>query len=203
MYCRNCGSEVHEKAIACPKCGVFPLSEKKFCQECGSETKENQMICVKCGVKLINKRSGLSIGTDFNFDLSKILAGLNFKTNISGLITSILMLIAAFCPWYAEKSSGYMEGMHYSVNALHSTWGVFAFIFTIVAILLSFIRFKWTLFIGILSFIFSLIYILDVPNILDVPQGFGIKFGASWGIFVFMSLAIIYTLLNIKTLKEN
>jgi RNA polymerase subunit RPABC4/transcription elongation factor Spt4 len=55
MHCRNCGSEIHPKAIACPKCGLPPLTEKKFCQECGESTNENQIICLKCGVKLLTK----------------------------------------------------------------------------------------------------------------------------------------------------
>jgi phage shock protein PspC (stress-responsive transcriptional regulator) len=52
MYCKNCGKEVNEKAIACIHCGVPPFSERKFCQECGCETKENQIVCIKCGVSL-------------------------------------------------------------------------------------------------------------------------------------------------------
>jgi RNA polymerase subunit RPABC4/transcription elongation factor Spt4 len=199
MYCRNCGSEVHEKAIACPKCGVPPLSEKKFCQECGSETKENQLICIKCGVKLINKRSGFSSGPDLNLDIQKLLHKLDFKIQILGLMISILMLISVFLPWYSARSSDWSI----SINALHSTWGIFAFIFTIVAILLSFIRFKWTLFVGILSFLFSLIFILDAPKVFGGIQGFDVHIGPYWGIFVFMILAVIYTLLNIKTFNEN
>lgn len=49
MYCRNCGKEVHEKAIACPACGVPPRLENKYCYNCGSRTDPNQTMCVKCG----------------------------------------------------------------------------------------------------------------------------------------------------------
>ena len=52
MYCRNCGKEVNDKAVACPACGVPPLCERKFCQSCGTTTQTNQAICVKCGVSL-------------------------------------------------------------------------------------------------------------------------------------------------------
>lgn len=52
MYCKNCGKEINDKAVACVHCGVPPLEEKKFCQSCGTETKENQVMCVKCGVSL-------------------------------------------------------------------------------------------------------------------------------------------------------
>jgi len=52
MFCRNCGKEVSDKAVACPACGVPPLTEKKFCHNCGCVTQSIQAICVKCGVNL-------------------------------------------------------------------------------------------------------------------------------------------------------
>ncbi len=52
MYCRNCGKEVNEQAVACPACGVPPLAEKKFCNNCGVETAPNQALCTQCGVSL-------------------------------------------------------------------------------------------------------------------------------------------------------
>ncbi|MEN8256591.1 MAG: NINE protein [Thermodesulfobacteriota bacterium] len=55
MHCTNCGNEVGEKAIACPKCGLPPRSENKFCYSCGVEVNEKQIMCVKCGVELQKK----------------------------------------------------------------------------------------------------------------------------------------------------
>jgi TM2 domain-containing membrane protein YozV/RNA polymerase subunit RPABC4/transcription elongation factor Spt4 len=52
MYCRNCGKEVDEKAVACPGCGVPPRLERKFCFNCGTATQANQAICTRCGVSL-------------------------------------------------------------------------------------------------------------------------------------------------------
>ncbi len=52
MYCRNCGNQVDEKAVACPACGVPPRLEKKFCFNCGGATQANQAMCTKCGVSL-------------------------------------------------------------------------------------------------------------------------------------------------------
>jgi len=51
-FCRNCGKEVHEKAIACPACGVPPMCERKFCQNCGASTQPSQVLCIKCGGNL-------------------------------------------------------------------------------------------------------------------------------------------------------
>lgn len=53
MYCRNCGQEVHEKAVACSACGVPPKIEKKFCPNCGTPTQPIQAMCTKCGVSLV------------------------------------------------------------------------------------------------------------------------------------------------------
>lgn len=58
MYCRNCGKEVHQQAVACPSCGVPPRLEKKFCQNCGAETQNLQAMCTKCGVHLVCAAAG-------------------------------------------------------------------------------------------------------------------------------------------------
>ncbi len=116
MYCRNCGSEVNAKAIACPKCGVPPLVEKKFCQECGAETKSNQMVCVKCGVKLINKGSGSLGALNINLDTSKgmpipllvgwivnVLAYIIFFSVNSIFVAILMMILVAGCIYVANE----------------------------------------------------------------------------------------------------
>ena len=40
MFCRNCGSEMHEEAVVCVKCGVPKGSGNKFCDKCGAELKQ-------------------------------------------------------------------------------------------------------------------------------------------------------------------
>ena len=67
MFCRNCGKEVHAKAVACPACGVPPLIEKNFCSNCGTATQANQVVCTKCGVSLAGASGG---------EKSKVAAGL-------------------------------------------------------------------------------------------------------------------------------
>lgn len=49
MFCRNCGQQVNEQAIACPHCGVPPRLQKNFCGQCGVATQPEQVLCVKCG----------------------------------------------------------------------------------------------------------------------------------------------------------
>ena len=52
MFCRNCGNEVVENAVACTKCGVHPLNGRKFCQSCGKGTQEAAVVCISCGGQL-------------------------------------------------------------------------------------------------------------------------------------------------------
>ncbi len=55
MYCKNCGSELNENAVACIKCGCDPKKGINNCPSCGVELKPEQIICVKCGVSLTNQ----------------------------------------------------------------------------------------------------------------------------------------------------
>ena len=52
MYCRICGKEVVENAVACMSCGCDPRKGDKFCPNCGAEVSAAQVVCVKCGVAL-------------------------------------------------------------------------------------------------------------------------------------------------------
>lgn len=50
MFCRNCGKEVAEQAVACMSCGLAPTNGNKFCWNCTAETNAAAIVCVKCGV---------------------------------------------------------------------------------------------------------------------------------------------------------
>jgi TM2 domain-containing membrane protein YozV len=54
LYCRNCGNVVSERAVACPKCGVLPLSGTNVCWSCASKTTPGAITCTKCGAVLEN-----------------------------------------------------------------------------------------------------------------------------------------------------
>ena len=62
MYCRNCGKELSEHAIACPGCGVPPLKGDRFCHECGNENLAGQVRCGGCGVLLYQGPGALAGG---------------------------------------------------------------------------------------------------------------------------------------------
>jgi len=59
MFCRNCGKEVAEQAVACMSCGLAPTNGNKFCWNCAAETNAAAIVCVKCGVP--TKKSGRTV----------------------------------------------------------------------------------------------------------------------------------------------
>lgn len=54
MFCRNCGSEMHEEAVVCVKCGVPKGSGNKFCDKCGAESHPEAVVCINCGCSFGN-----------------------------------------------------------------------------------------------------------------------------------------------------
>jgi hypothetical protein len=96
MYCRNCGNEVNEKAVACPKCGFNPRSEKKFCPDCGVDTDPKQVVCIKCGISLANKPFSIDKASLPKVDVQA------FLKNKSSVLASIA-LIACFLPWLSVE----------------------------------------------------------------------------------------------------
>ena len=52
MYCRSCGKELSDNAVACPGCGMDPRREESFCPSCGGATRPNQIMCTACGSSL-------------------------------------------------------------------------------------------------------------------------------------------------------
>ena len=54
MFCKNCGKEVNQNAVACMGCGCNPKTGNKFCSNCGVQVNPEQVVCVKCGAALAN-----------------------------------------------------------------------------------------------------------------------------------------------------
>ncbi len=52
MYCKNCGNQVDDKAVACLKCGANPRNGNSFCANCGAPVNPGQVVCLKCGNKV-------------------------------------------------------------------------------------------------------------------------------------------------------
>jgi len=63
MFCRNCGKELADHAIACIGCGMNPKEGNHNCPNCGEKTEEKQIICTACGGSLaLENSSGWSTG---------------------------------------------------------------------------------------------------------------------------------------------
>ena len=112
MYCRNCGNEVSEKAVGCPKCGLNPRSEKNYCLGCGVVTNPNQVVCTQCGISLANTQ-GLSLDTAQlqetlkNIDVNKLIKNPAF-------IAWAIAFVGYFLPWIKYSESVRAFGMNQS-----------------------------------------------------------------------------------------
>lgn len=58
MFCKNCGSELNENAVACMTCGFAKGTGEKFCGNCGSEINPGAAICIKCGAAVKTAAAG-------------------------------------------------------------------------------------------------------------------------------------------------
>ncbi len=52
MFCKNCGAELNENAVACMSCGFAKGTGEKFCANCGKEVNEGAAICTNCGASI-------------------------------------------------------------------------------------------------------------------------------------------------------
>ena len=50
IYCKDCGKQISDAAVACPHCGCPVEKVKTFkCPECGIDVKEGTASCPNCG----------------------------------------------------------------------------------------------------------------------------------------------------------
>ena len=121
MYCTNCGKEVHEKAIACPGCGLPPRLESKFCHNCGTATRPNQSACATCGVTLAAGGAGSKSRVTAGL-LGIFLGGLGIHKfylgyNRAGIIMILVSFAGGLLTWglaaLAAGAVGLIEGIVY------------------------------------------------------------------------------------------
>ncbi len=77
MFCRNCGNQVNDTAVACLKCGADPKKGNHYCAACGAQVNETQVVCLNCGSQ-ISAASTASAGGFDNFKRcadGKLIAG--------------------------------------------------------------------------------------------------------------------------------
>lgn len=49
MFCKNCGQEMNDNAVACMSCGFAKGTGEKFCANCGNAINPGAVICTNCG----------------------------------------------------------------------------------------------------------------------------------------------------------
>jgi TM2 domain-containing membrane protein YozV len=52
MFCKNCGNQMPDGAIACVKCGFMVGTGDKHCAGCGAPVVPGQAMCTTCGAML-------------------------------------------------------------------------------------------------------------------------------------------------------
>lgn len=52
MFCKNCGAEINENAVACMSCGFAKGTGEKFCSNCGKEINPGAVVCTNCGASV-------------------------------------------------------------------------------------------------------------------------------------------------------
>lgn len=70
MFCKNCGSEMNENAVACMNCGFGKGTGDKYCANCGSEINPGAAICIKCGAAV---KGGAAAGGEQKSKLTAVL----------------------------------------------------------------------------------------------------------------------------------
>jgi TM2 domain-containing membrane protein YozV len=71
MFCRNCGTQLDDRAVACTRCGVNPREGASFCQNCGKPATPNAAVCLNCGAALAQSPTEIRAKAD-----KKIAAGI-------------------------------------------------------------------------------------------------------------------------------
>lgn len=107
-FCTHCGTELHDAAVVCPKCGApvekaktnLPTApETKYCTHCGAQILKDAVICPKCGCS-VKSKSTSNVGTGLQA-AAKVLMILSC---VGVVLAAVVMLI---CGIYAS----YLEGI--------------------------------------------------------------------------------------------
>lgn len=121
MFCRNCGTQLDDRAVACTRCGVNPREGTGYCQSCGKAVAANAAVCLSCGASLaqspatIQARADKKIAAGIcgillgSLGVHKFILGYTTSGLIMLLITLLTCGIGAFVPWVI----GLIEGIIY------------------------------------------------------------------------------------------
>lgn len=203
MYCRNCGNEVNEKAIGCPKCGLDPRTEKNFCPGCGTATNEKQVVCTSCGISVVIEKKLFSMDTG---NPSSQTIDVNNLVKNPALIAWIIALISFFLPWikvgaldFGRSISGVNLGGRLNIGDVDTILIPFLLYMFPVAVLGMILSFfvqdfaKYTRYFLIGAIVLMLYIFIGALLLTGQERGF-IKISTTWGLYValFSTLAGAY-----------
>lgn len=98
MFCENCGNEVQEDWVVCPKCGRRLAKPEMLAEE---SKNENGLEKTRETISKDESRMKMTLGTDTS---SEVKVGISVRTILR--ILSIIALICFFCPLYMVSCSG-------------------------------------------------------------------------------------------------
>jgi TM2 domain-containing membrane protein YozV len=125
MFCRNCGAQLDDRAVACTSCGVNPREGVGFCQSCGKPVPANAAVCLSCGAALAQSAALIKNKADKKIaaGICGILLGslgvhkfiLGYTT--SGLIMLLITLLTCGFGAIVTGIIGLIEGIIYLTKA--------------------------------------------------------------------------------------
>ena len=117
IKCPNCGGEISDKALVCPKCSfVLKEPKKTFCSECGAEIPEGVTACPNCGNPIVAETTE----NVQKVELSKV-AVPKVKMNkkiLLALAAAALVVIGIFAGISSNKEKEYVENYKKAVNSM-------------------------------------------------------------------------------------
>lgn len=101
MFCRNCGTQLDDRAVACLKCGANPRAGVSYCWHCGKSTAPAAVVCVSCGVALSAVRINLRAENKIAAGVCGILLGSlgihKFILGMTGAGLTMLLVTVLTC----------------------------------------------------------------------------------------------------------
>lgn len=101
MFCRNCGTQLDDRAGACLKCGANPRAGVSYCWHCGKSTAPAAVVCVSCGVALSAVRINLRAENKIAAGVCGILLGSlgihKFILGMTGAGLTMLLVTVLTC----------------------------------------------------------------------------------------------------------
>ena len=107
IKCSNCGSEISDKALKCPKCGVTIVEDNSEqiekacvkCEECGTEIMEGEEACSNCGCPVPVADMSAEQNSPQKVEVTAVnLSPMkkNTKRNIIIAVVAILLIVVLF-----------------------------------------------------------------------------------------------------------